>query len=405
MKRIAMKEVGGGVTAPKGFLAAGAHVGIKKQRALDLALLVSQREGPVAGVFTTNDVVAAPVSVDRMHLRRGRGRAVIVNSGNANACTGARGLRHAKEMAALVSRQLNVPLHTVFVGSTGVIGQPLPFPAIRRGIPRLVRRLRRGGDDAARAILTTDTKTKQVAVRAHIAGAQVTVGGMAKGAGMVHPNMATLLAYLTTDAAITRAALQHALRTAVDRSLNCVSVDGDTSTNDMVLCLANGLAGNRLLRAGTAAFAAFQRVLDYVCEELAKQLCRDAEGVTKVVRITVRGARTVAQAQQVARTVATSPLVKTALFGEDANWGRILAAVGRAGVRVDQGRLGLAFDGCPLVRRGVGLGARAERRVARVMRRKEFGIDIDLGLGHASAGVWTTDLSSEYVRINASYRT
>lgn len=400
-----MKAVRGGITAPAGFLAAGIHAGIKTPPIPDMALVVSVQEGPIAGVFTRNKVAAAPVLLDRRHLQHGIGRAIIINSGNANACTGARGLADAEEMARLVAGRLAAASRTVFVGSTGVIGHPLPMSRIRRAIPLLITRLsRRGGRDAARALLTTDKKTKEVAVRARIAGRTITVGGMAKGSGMIHPDMATMLAYLTTDAVIEQQPLQRALVAAVDPSFNCISVDGDTSTNDTVLCLANGLAGNPALRAGSTELTAFQRLLDHACMVLAMQVCRDGEGVTKIVQIRVSGARTLADAKQVARTIGTSSLVKTALFGEDANWGRIMAAIGRSGVRVVPQKIGLAIGGVPIVKGGVGLGWPAEQRLARVMRRKEFTIDVDLGLGSGAWRLWTTDLSYDYVRINASYR-
>ncbi len=400
-----MKVIAGGITSPKGFRAAGIHCGIKKKNLLDLALVVSERDGPIAGVFTNNRVAAAPVVLDRLHLQQGIGRAIIINSGNANACTGAEGLAASEEIATLVARRLDTATHKVFVGSTGVIGQPLPIECIRAGIPALMQRIRRaGGSEAARAILTTDLRVKQIAMRDTIAGRTVTIGGMAKGSGMIHPNMATMLAYLTTDAAISRSALQQALSAAVNQSFNCISVDGDTSTNDTVLCLANGLAGNASLQEGTAAFAAFQRMLEQVCLALALRVCRDGEGVTKIVKIHVTGADTAAAAKQVANTVATSNLVKTALFGEDANWGRVMAAIGRSGVLIDQSRITLSFDKIAMVKNGVGLGTQAERRIAAVFRKKEFTIHIDLGQGSAHSYVWTTDLSYDYVKINASYR-
>lgn len=405
MTRMASKQVRGGVTAPRGFLAAGMHAGIKKAPASDLALLISREEGPIAGVFTTNRVVAAPVLVDRQHLRRGRGRAILINSGNANACTGRLGMMHAREMVRQVAGLLATPLHTVFVGSTGVIGQPLPISKIRKGVARLITRLRStGGADAADAILTTDTRVKQVALQARIAGRRVTVGGMAKGSGMIHPDMATMLAYLTTDVAISQRVLQKALRAAVDQSFHCISVDGETSTNDTVLCLANGMAGNPMLREGVPGLAMFQRLLNQACTSLALQVCRDGEGVTKVVEVVVRGARTAADAKQVARTIGTSNLVKTAWFGEDANWGRILAAIGRSGVPVDHKRISLAFEDRPVVRRGTAIGPQAERRVSKILRRKEFSVTADLGLGKGTARLWTNDLSYKYVEINASYR-
>jgi len=399
------QKVPGGVTAPKGFRAAGLHAGIKKPSIPDLALVVSDVPASVAAVFTQNRVAAAPVLLDRVHLKLGRGQAIIVNSGNANACTGVRGLADARETASLVARGLKVPLRSVFVGSTGVIGQFLPMPKIRKALPGLIQRLRRsGGREAAKAILTTDLRAKETAACTRIGGRLVTVGGMAKGSGMIHPDMATMLAYVTTDAAVAQPTLQRVLRDVVARTFNCISVDGDTSTNDTVLCLANGLAGNPPLREGSGGLETLRCLLEEVCRYLALQICRDGEGVTKVVRIAVSGGRSSAEARQVARTIGTSCLVKTALFGEDANWGRIMAAVGRSGAPVDQRKLGLSIEGTPVVQGGVSLGPAAERAIDKLVRRREFTIHVDLGRGRGEAMLWTTDLSYEYVRINASYR-
>jgi len=400
-----MKQKRRGITAPLGFQAAGIHCGIKKPNLLDLALCVSDVSGPIAGVFTRNRVVAAPVLLDRHHLRSRRGRAIIVNSGNANACTGEQGLVAAKHMATVVAEQLSIPVHHVFVGSTGVIGRVLPIDRIAAAVPTLIARLSiSGGDHAARAILTTDLRPKTVAKRAKIGGHIVTIGGMAKGSGMIHPNMATMLAYLTTDAAIAPAALQHALRSAVDHSFNCITVDGDTSTNDTVLCLANGLAKNRPIQQGTKPYRDFERLLTDAARELALMICRDGEGVTKVVTILVQGATTTAAAKRVADTIATSNLVKTALFGEDANWGRVMAAIGRSGVAINPAKVTVRFDDIVMVRRGVGTGLEAEQKIAQVFKQKEFTITVQLGQGQARAQMWTTDLSYDYVRINASYR-
>jgi glutamate N-acetyltransferase / amino-acid N-acetyltransferase len=394
-----------GITAPLGFRAAAVHCGIKKPGLLDLALVVSEQSGPIAGMFTTNQVVAAPVTLDRRHLRRGVARAILINSGNANACTGRQGMAAARRTAAIVARTLGRPVHEVFIGSTGVIGRALPVDRITKALPDLFKRLSRtGGARAARAILTTDLKPKSVVRRARINGQVITIGGMAKGSGMIHPTMATMLAYVTTDAVITRRALQRALTQAVDGSFNCISVDGDTSTNDTVLCLANGMAGNRAIQEGSPAFRRFAELLTEACEPLALAICRDGEGVTKVVMIQVTGAASPVHARAVAQTIGTSNLVKTALFGEDANWGRVMAAIGRAGVRLNPNRISLSFDGVPMVRQGVGLGLAAERRIAKVFRRKEFTITVGLGQGRYKAHLWTTDLSYDYVRINASYR-
>jgi glutamate N-acetyltransferase / amino-acid N-acetyltransferase len=394
-----------GITAPQGFQAAGHHCGIKKSGILDLALVVSSVTGPIAGVFTRNRVAAAPVILDRQHLLKRRGRAIIVNSGNANACTGARGLAAARTMASMVAKRLAVPVNEIFVGSTGVIGRLLPIDRVKAGIPSLVAKLSVGGGrDAAQAILTTDLRPKTTAVRGRIGGRVVTIGGMAKGSGMIHPDMATMLAYLTTDAAIASSALQTALKSAVDQSFNCITVDGDTSTNDTVLCLANGLARNAAIRQGTSDYRRFEALIREACETLALAVCRDGEGVTKLVKIDVKGATTAAAAKQVAITIATSNLVKTALFGEDANWGRVMGAIGRSGVPVEQDKLAVDFDKVAMVTRGIGTGLAAERQIAKIFKQKTFTISVDLGQGNARAHMWTTDLSYDYVRINASYR-
>ncbi|HEY5627565.1 MAG TPA: bifunctional glutamate N-acetyltransferase/amino-acid acetyltransferase ArgJ [Nitrospira sp.] len=394
-----------GVTAPQGFRAAGLHCGIKKPGLLDLALLVSDRTGPIAGVFTKNQVVAAPVVLDRQHLRQKRGRAILINSGNANACTGGPGLQAAQRTATLVARTLRIPIHEAFIGSTGVIGRALPVERIVKALPALFKKLsRRGGMQAARAIMTTDLMPKTVVRRKRINGRLITIGGMAKGSGMIHPDMATMLGYLTTDAAITPKALQQALNAAVNESFNCISVDGDTSTNDTVLLLANGMAGNRPIKEGSTAYRQFVRLLTEACVPLALAICRDGEGVTKVVKIEVSGARSVREAKRVAQTIGTSNLVKTALFGEDANWGRVMAAIGRAGVPLNPTTIQVRFGGIPMVRNGISLGLAAERRIANVFRRKEFSISVTLGQGRHRAHLWTTDLSYDYVRINASYR-
>ncbi len=400
-----MKILKGGITAVPGILAAGMATGIKKTNAPDLALIVSECEARAAGVLTRNKVVAAPILLARERLRRGKARAILVNSGNANACTGRQGYDDAVEMAALAAKALGVSAKDVLVGSTGVIGKHLPMDRIRAGVPILARNLRReGGEDAARAIMTTDTTLKMAAVEDTIGGHPVTLGGIAKGSGMIHPHMATMLAYLATDAKVSHAVLQRGLREATERSFNRIPVDGDTSTNDMVLCLANGLAGNRPIAKDGADARRFQALLDQVCSELAKAIARDGEGATKFVELVVRGARTTAEALRVANTVATSSLVKTAWFGEDANWGRIMAAIGRTGVRIIEDRIGIAYGDAAVVRRGLGLGQAAEEHANAVLKRREFTLTVDLGLGHATATVWTTDLTTDYVKINASYR-
>jgi glutamate N-acetyltransferase/amino-acid N-acetyltransferase len=379
--------------------------GIKKNGAPDLALIVSEREATVAGVFSTNKVVAPPLLLDRRRFRRGKGRAIIVNSGNANACTGHRGYDDAVAMAGLAARALGVSPEDVFVGSTGVIGKPLPMEKIEAAIPPLAARLHReGGEEAARAIMTTDTTVKTAAASDTIGGRTVTVGGIAKGSGMIHPDMATMLAYLATDAQVPHAVLQRGLRQATARSFNRIPVDGDTSTNDMVLCLANGLAGNKPLKPGGVDARRFQSLLDHVCLDLAKKIAWDGEGATKFVELRVKGARTEADALRAAVTIATSNLVKTAWFGEDANWGRIMAALGRSGARMVEDRVAIMVGSVQIVRRGVGLGQDLEEQAHAVMKSREFSVTVDLGVGRAAATVWTTDLTTEYIKINASYR-
>ena len=400
-----MNPVDGGITAVPGILAAGLCAGIKKTHLLDLALIVSERQAVIAGVLTRNKVVAAPVLLARKHLRGGTARAILANSGNANACTGPQGAAHAQEMAALTAGLMGCPVREVFIGSTGVIGKPLPMDRIRTAIPRLVSQLsRQGGRMAARAIMTTDTKVKMAAASQRIAGRQITLGGIAKGSGMVHPDMATMLCYLATDLRISRIMLQRALRIATQQSFNRLPLDGDTSTNDMVLCLANGVSGNAPFTGVSAEARQFQALLNAVCRQLAQMIARDGEGATKFVELRVTGARTEAEAIRVANTIATSSLVKTAWFGQDSNWGRIMAAIGRAGVGIVENRISIFYGEIPVVRGGVGLGEAAEKQANMVLRRPEFTLTVHLGQGRASAIVWTSDLSLDYVKINASYR-
>jgi glutamate N-acetyltransferase/amino-acid N-acetyltransferase len=400
-----MNSVDGGITAVPGILAAGLCAGIKKTHLPDLALIVSKRQAVIAGVLTRNKVVAAPVLLARKHLAGGTARAILANSGNANACTGRQGAAHAQEMAALTAGLMGCPVREVFIGSTGVIGKPLPMDRIRTAIPRLVSQLsRQGGRMAARAIMTTDTKVKMAAASQRIAGRRITLGGIAKGSGMVHPDMATMLCYLATDLRISRVMLQRALRVATDQSFNRLPLDGDTSTNDMVLCLANGVAGNAPFTGVSAEARQFQALLNAVCLQLAQMIARDGEGATQFVELRVMGARTESEASRVANTIATSSLVKTAWFGQDSNWGRIMAAIGRAGVAIVENRLSIFYGEVPVVRGGVGLGEGAEKQANTVLKRPEFTLTVHLGQGGASAIVWTSDLSLDYVKINASYR-
>ncbi len=396
----------GGVTAPTGFLAAGVHAGIKPVPLLDLALLASTHPGVMAGVFTQNRIMAAPVLLGRRQLKKYTGQAIIVNSGNANAFTGSQGMTDALEMRKLVATALRLPVSTVFVGSTGVIGRPLPMPAIRQAIPSLTRLLSRSGHKpAAQAIMTTDATHKEIALQAKMGQRILTIGGMAKGSGMIHPDMATMLAYLTTDASIAPRALQVALTRAVNETFNCISVDGDTSTNDTVLCLANGRAGNPAIQTGTPQWEKFYTLLHEACLSLSLQICRDGEGCTKIVEIVVRGTRTNREAKKIAQTIATSLLVKTAVFGEDPNWGRIVAAAGRAGVNFNPSRLWLAFNETRVVENGQAIGGQTANRAQRIMRKKRYVMTLSVGNKPGYARLWTTDLSYDYVKINASYTT
>jgi len=399
------KRLKGGITAPWGFVAAGIHSGIKQDDQLDLALVTSEIPGPMAGVFTKNTIPAAPVILDRQHLKKGVGQAIIINSGNANAFTGTEGLGDARETVHLIAHQLAIPKHHVFVGSTGVIGVPLFMPALRKGIPTLVSRLRKTRHrEAAQAIMTTDTCPKTIALQQPIGGKMVTIGGMAKGSGMIHPDMATMLAYFTTDAVIDKNVLQNTLRTVVDQTFNCISVDGETSTNDTVLCLANGMAGNRTIRPSSSAQEQFQKLLHEACHDLAMKICRDGEGATKLVEIRITEASSHKAARQFAQTLATSPLVKTALFGADPNWGRIIAALGRAGYPLRPDRIMIAFNHLTIVKEGKGLGPQIEQQVRKIMQRPSLTISVSLGMGKGIATQWTTDLTYDYVKINASYR-
>jgi glutamate N-acetyltransferase / amino-acid N-acetyltransferase len=401
----ALMEIQGGITAAGGFLAAGVHCGIKKQKR-DLALVVSTVPAVAGAVFTTNKVIAAPLVVDKEQLAKSPTfRALVVNSGNANACTGERGLADAREMVRATAAAAGVAEHEVFVSSTGVIGQHLPMDRLTEGIATAARYLAPSGGSAAEAILTTDTFTKECAVECTIGGRTVHVGGMAKGSGMIAPNMATMLAFVTTDAAIAAPLLQQAVSTASDRSFNRITVDGDTSTNDMVLVLANGTAGNPLLQQdGEPDYAVFYGALEHVLVALSRMIVLDGEGATKLVRIDVCGARSEQEAVTAARSVANSNLVKTAIHGEDANWGRILAAVGYSGIDFDPDKVEIALSGLPILRPRFLIDF-SEVEAKRVLQEKEILITVDLHQGDGSATFWTCDLSKRYVEINANYRT
>lgn len=404
IKTSGIQMIEGGVTSPKGFRASGVHCGVKPAKK-DLALLTSDRLASAAGLFTTNAVKAAPVLVSQEKIQSQTAQAIIINSGNANACTGAQGLNDAREMAALVARQLGIAEEFVLVASTGVIGAPLPMAAIRRGIPQAVQALGpQGGAEAADAIVTTDAYAKMAAAQLDLGGARVTIGGMAKGAGMIHPNIATTLCVLTTDAVIPGPQLRWALRNAVDRSFNCISVDGDTSTNDTVFCLANGLAGNVPLVDHDRVFDKFADALAEVATALAKMVVRDGEGASKVGALIVRGARSSEDAKRAATAVMTSPLVKTALGGGEPNWGRILAAVGRSGASVDPDTIDVWVGGVPVARNGIAASP-DHAAAAAAMRGPEVEILVDLHLGDGTFTGWFSDLNEAYVKVNAGYLT
>lgn len=394
--------VEGDAATPKGFRSAGIHCGIKREKP-DLALLVSELPASAAGVFTTNKVKAAPVRYTQSVIAAGRAQALVVNSGNANACTGEAGLANSAEMARLAAESLGLDTDLVLVASTGVIGVPLPMDAIRSGIPRASRALSSDGAAAALAIMTTDNFPKTAAVRLEIGGVEVAIGGMAKGAGMIHPNMATTLCFLTTDASVPPAVLRGALKRAVGESFNSITVDGDTSTNDTVLLLANGRAGGPPITNGEA-LNRFTAALTLVAGELARMVVRDGEGATKLVEIEVEGAASDLEARQAAMTVANSLLVKTALHGGEPNWGRILAALGRSGVEMDEATTDVLFGDLGVVRGGLGVPGVWDAAAA-ALEEKEISVTIRLGVGSGTAKVWTSDLSEEYVRINGSYTT
>ncbi len=388
-----------------GFKAWGIHCGIKKNGKKDLTIIYSDREAAVAGLFTKNRVKAAPVVLDMARAKSGKGRAIIVNSGCANACTGKRGLADARAAAEMAAQELGIRADAVYVASTGVIGEFLPMTKIATGIATAAGLLSASGwEPAAEAIMTTDIYPKLSVVQEEIGGKTVTLAGIAKGSGMIHPDMATMLCFIVTDALISAPMLKKALQAATDRSFNVITVDGETSTNDTILCMANGAAGNKRPAAGSKDLKKFQACLDAVTRSLAMQVVRDGEGATKFVEIAVRGAKTPVEAKRAAMAVAKSSLVKTALFGEDPNWGRVMAALGYAGVEMDEARTDIFIGKAKIVENGLGQGKAAEREAASALKQREIQMVIDLHKGKGEAIVWTCDLSCEYVKINAAYR-
>jgi len=394
----------GGVATARGFRAAGVSAGIKASGGLDLALIVSDAPAQAAAVFTTNKAIAAPVIVSREHLARsgGTARAIVVNSGCANACTGEDGLKVARDTTAEVARVVGCTAEQVLVASTGVIGVSLPFEKIRAGLPGALLAL--GADQgplAARAIMTTDPFPKESATQIRLDGRDVAIGGMAKGSGMIEPMMATMLGFVTTDAAVPKVLLDRALREAVDLTFNAITVDGECSTNDCVMLLANGASGRTV---DEATYGAFTAGLTAVCRELALGIVRGGEGATKLVTVQVSGAASSDEARKAAKAIANSPLVKTAIHGGDPNWGRLIAVAGRAGVAFDLERAAVAIGATVLFKDGRPHDEKAPE-AAEYLKGKELTVSVDLGAGRASSTVWTCDLSAEYVRINADYRT
>lgn len=396
----------GSVTSPQGFLAQGVVAETKKNAKKDLAIIYSTTPCTAAGVFTTNIVRAACVDLNRNHLKDGKAQAIVVNSGNANACTGEQGWEDAVAMAASTAECLELRPQDMLVASTGVIGVYLPMEQIKQGIVAAAGTLSEaGGSNAAEAILTTDLATKEVAVEVDMAGYPVRIGAIAKGSGMIHPNMATMLCFITTDVGITNKCLDSMLRSAVGQSFNMISVDGDTSTNDMALILANGQAGNPLLDdPDSEAGQAFQKALDYVTITLAKMIARDGEGANHLIEVQVENAPDEATAKTIARAITASNLIKAAVFGEDANWGRILAAAGYCGAQFDPGRVDIYLGEEMVAQDGMGL-VFDEDLARQELQKDTVIIRLDLKSGQYSATAWGCDLSYEYVRINAAYRT
>ncbi len=396
---------GGTVTSPQGFRGGATYAGIKKnaENSLDLGLLFSEAPCVATALFTTNKIKSAPVVLCQERLQKGRAVALVANSGCANAFTGEQGLADAAEMAALTANGIGAEAEDILVASTGVTGQPLPMELIKAGLGQIALSID-GGHELARAIMTTDTVAKETAVAARVGDSEFTIGGVAKGSGMIHPDLATMLCFLTTDAAVEPDFLRSALRQAVDVSFNMISVDGDTSPSDTVLIMANGLAGNEPISGSSRQADAFQQALDRVCIYLAKAVAGDGEGATKLIEVTVNGAMNVAEAKLAARTVVSSPLVKAAVHGADPNWGRIIVAVGRSGVEVVESKIDLSIGDVSVVKGGRPLTF-SEQSVVRVLEQSEVPISVHLNLDTASATAWGCDLSEEYVTINSQYMT
>ena len=390
----------------KGFTYSAVAAGIRKKERLDLGLIFCEKPAVAAGVFTTNRVKAAPVLLDMERIGQGRAQAILVNSGVANACTGKIGMQAAQTCSRLAASALNIGENLVQVASTGVIGEQVPVDKIKAAMDDLVAGLSPDGYDAVvRAIMTTDTVPKTAGRTCTIGGKEGRLFGMAKGAGMIMPDMATMLCFVMTDVDIAAPVLQENLSWAVKRSFNRITVDGDTSTNDTVLALASCKAGNRQIDApDTKESRLFGKALEDLLRDLAQQIVADGEGATKLVTVKVINAQSESDAEQAARTIANSPLVKTAFFGEDANWGRIIAALGRSGAEFDQNRVDIAFDDVFMVKDGLSEGPTAEKKATAVLKQKAFTVTVDLKMGEAAGEIYTCDLSIDYIKINADYR-
>ena len=399
----------GNIIAPNGFKAGTVHCGLKSNtRKHDIGIIFSEQPCKTAALFTTNQIVAAPIKLSRNVVQNGTVHAIVVNSGNANACTGKKGEKDAETMALLTSKHLNIKPDEVIVASTGIIGHHLPMAKIKSGISKSSECL---GDknthaiNIAKAIMTTDLVPKHIAIKTKIGGKEVTIGAIAKGSGMISPNMATMFCFITTDAAISLNTLRSCIKKSTENSFNQITVDGHMSTSDMVAILANGMAHNRNITSSTKSeLALFQKALDYVTQNMAKEIVKDGEGATKFVQIEIHEAKSVSEAKKIARTIAESPLVKTAINGEDPNWGRIVSAAGYAGVTLDESKLHLSVNKVTIYKKGLPVTP-APKRLNSVMKKKEITIQLHLGMGNKSTTLWTCDLSKEYVSINADYHT
>ncbi|MCX8070011.1 MAG: bifunctional glutamate N-acetyltransferase/amino-acid acetyltransferase ArgJ [Thermodesulfovibrionales bacterium] len=390
---------------PIGYSFSTVEAAIKKPGRRDLSLIVSEKEAVVSAMFTTNAVKAAPVIIDRKKAKKGLGKAIIVNSGNANACTGDKGRKDVLLISKKIARYLNTKTDLVYVCSTGVIGTPLPMDRIESKFPELIANLGFSLlDDVAEAIMTTDTFKKIASRKLIIGSREVTIAGICKGAGMICPNMATMLAFIITDADISKKALDKALKIAVNKSFNRISVDGDMSTNDTIIAFANGMANNKKIEIKDSDFNIFCDVLSEICLDLAKMIVRDGEGATKFITINIKGARNEKESRKAALAVANSPLVKTAIYGNDANWGRLVAAIGNSGAMIVMDRVGIEINGIKIVNRGIATGKDIEAQEKMKMT-KDIDISIDLGLSRLLYQFYTCDLTEEYIKINAEYRT